>query len=393
MKPFGHAALAHWPLDPDIVYLNHGTVGVTPRRVLAVQQALRDEMERQPSRFLLRELTAIGVGPHDLPAPRLRLAAAAVARRFSVPPESLAFVDNATSGANAVLRSLTFGPGDEILVTDLTYGGVARTAAYVARTSGADLKVLELPFPVRDPGEMLAALEGALTPRTRIAVLDHITSETALVLPLAEMAALCRRRGVPVLADGAHAPGALPLDLPALGVDWYTGNLHKWGWSPRSSAILWAAPGRERGLHPPVISWGLDQGMSMEFDLLGTRDATAHLAAPAAFDLMEEVGVDDVRAYNHALVCEGARWLARRWDVEWRTPESMIACMATLPLPARAGADVAAARDLRDRVLREDRIEIQLHAARGRMWVRLSAQVYNEMADVERLGDAIAARV
>ena len=130
------------------------------------------------------------------------------------------------------------------------------------------------------PAGALAALSEALTPYTRIAVLDHVTSETALVLPLAGMAALCRERGVPVLADGAHAPGAIDLDIPALGVDWYVANLHKWAFAPRGCGVLWAAPDRREGLHPPIISWGLDVGWHQEFDWTGTRDPTPFLCAP-----------------------------------------------------------------------------------------------------------------
>jgi isopenicillin-N epimerase len=223
-------------------------------------------------------------------------------------------------------------------------------------------------------------------------VVDHITSETALLLPLAEIAARCRARGVPVLADGAHAPGAIALDIPVLGVDWYVANLHKWAWAPRSSGILWAPLGRQAGLHPPVISWGLDQGFTAEFDLVGTRDPSAHLAAPAAIAFLRELGFDAVRAHNHALAWSAAKLLAARWGTELPMPESMVATMATVPLPAGLGATREDAARLRDALLFEDRIEVQLHAARGRLWVRVSAQVYNEMADYERLAEAVTRR-
>ena len=386
--------LEHWALDPAIVYLNHGTVGAPPRRVLAAQQAIRDEIERQPAQFLLRELSTPPNGVLSRRGrPRQRDAADAVGAFLGAKGDDLVFVDNATAGINAVLRSLTFDPGDEILITDLGYGAIANAATYVARAHGAVVRVVSLPFPISDPGAALEAVVNALTERTRILIVDHITSETALVLPLAEIAARCRAKGVPVLVDGAHAPGAIALDIPALGVDWYTGNLHKWAWSPRSCGVLWCAPARQPALHPPVISWGLDHGMLAEFDWVGTRDPSAALAAPEGIAFMRELGVDAVRAYNHALVWEAAQWLSKRWGTALPAPECMIGTMATVPLPEKAGSTKEDGARLKDALLYEDHIEAQVHALRGRVWVRLSAQIYNDMSDIERLARAVEARV
>lgn len=390
--PFGHAMLAHWGLEAGALYLNHGTVGAPPRPVLAAQQAIRDEIERHPARFLLRELSAIRVGGPRAEPPRMRVAAAAVASRFGARGDDLVFVDNATAGANAVLRSLPFGAGDEILVTDHGYGGVTNVARYVARERGATLRVVELPYPRATPAGVLAAIDGALGERTRLALIDHITSETALVLPIVEIAALCRARGVPLLADGAHAPGALALDIPAIGADWYIANLHKWAWTPRPCGIVWCPPERQAALHPPVISWGLDQGMATEFDLLGTRDPSAALAAPAALDLFEEIGADRIREWNHRTVWEGAGRLVARWGEEIPTPEAMAGPMVTIPLPKRLGGDAEAAARLRDALLFEERIEVQVHARLGRLWARVAAQIYNEPVDFDQLAEAVAAR-
>jgi isopenicillin-N epimerase len=388
---FGRPMLAHWALDPKITYLNHGTVGAPPRRVLAAQQAVRDEVELQPSRFLLRDLAGhVGASPPAVPL--IREAAGKVAAFVGARPDDVAFVDNATTGANAVLRSLELAEGDEILVLDHTYGAVVNAAAYVARRQGARVVTAELPCPVRDPGEVVAALAAAITPRTRLAIVDHITAESALILPVAEIAALCRARGVAVMVDGAHAPGALALDLPALGVDWYTANLHKWAWSPRSCGFLWAPPERQQDLHPTVISWGLDQGFAAEFDWVGTRDPSPFLAAPAGIDFLEELGAAAVRDYDHALAWEGAKYLAAAWKTDFGTPEAMIGTMATVPLPQGFGSTRPEAMVLRDALLYEDKIEVQLHAFRERLWIRISAQIYNEMADIERLARAVLAR-
>ncbi len=390
MPDFGRHMLAHWCLDPTITYLNHGTVGAPPRVVLEAQQAVREEIERQPARFLLREVS--GVGAPAGSTPRLRAAAAEVAAFLGARGDDLVFVDNATTGVNAVLGSLDLREGDEILVTDHTYGAVAHAAGYYARRRGAAVRGVDLPHPVAGPDAVVEAVASALTPRTRVAVVDHVTSESALVLPVAGIAARCRKNGTRVLVDGAHAPGAIPVDIPALGVDWYTGNLHKWGYSARSCGILWAAPERQAGLHPPVISWGLDQGFAMEFDWTGTRDPSACLTAPRGLEFMRELGVDAVRTYNHGLAVEAARYLAGRFGTRFDTPESMIGTMATVPLPRGTGSTREEALALRAAIFGEDRIEIQLHAGHGGLLARVSGQVYNDMADVERLAEAVLAR-
>ncbi|MGZ8256099.1 MAG: aminotransferase class V-fold PLP-dependent enzyme [Burkholderiaceae bacterium] len=389
MHTFGHAMLAEWPLDQAITYLNHGTVGVTPRRVLAAQQAIRDEIERQPSRFLLRELTKVAVGRPRSEPPRLRQAAAIVAPFLGARGEDLVFVDNATTGANAVLRSFPFEPGDEILVTDHGYGGVTNAATFAARQRGAAVRTAMIPWPVRSADEITGACVAAIGPKTRLAVIDHIAAHSGLTFPIADIARRFHERGVAVLVDGAHAPGAIPLDIASLGVDWYVANLHKWLWVPRSSGILWAAPDRQADLRPAVVSWGLDQGFTTEFDLPGTRDPSPHLSAPAAIAFMQELGVEAVQRYNHSLAWDGAHHLARRWGTEFLAPESLVGTLATVELPPSAGSTEEEAATLRDRLLFEDRIEVQMHAARGRVHARISAQIYNELSDIDRLADAV----
>jgi isopenicillin-N epimerase len=390
---FGRRMLAEWPLEPGLTYLNHGTVGVTPRRMLAAQQQIRDEIERQPSRFLLRELTAVAMGARHTGKPRLRAAAEAVAAELGARGDDLVFVDNATTGANAVFRSLPFSAGDEILVTDFGYGGVTRAAMFAARERGAAIRSVAMPYSPPSDQAIIEACCAAVGPDTRLLVIDHITSQTALILPVAAIAARMQERGVAVLVDGAHAPGAIAVDIPALGVDWYVANLHKWMWVPRSSGVLWARPERQRSLHAAVISWGLDQGFTGEFDAPGTRDPSAHLTAPAAIAFMRELGGAAVRSYNHALAWGAAQRLAEKWGTSFDTPESMIGTMASVPLPEAAGSTAEQASALRDALLFEDRIEVQVSAFRERLYARVSAQIYNEMADVDLLADAVARRV
>lgn len=387
---FGHAMLGEWLLDPDVAYLNHGTVGATPRVVLETQEEIRREIERQPSAFMLRQLVHL-VGAAEPSPSRLRAAAETVGAFLGAAGEDLVFLENATTAVNAVLRSFPLEPGDEVLITDHTYGAVANATEYACRRAGARAVKAELPYPVADPGEVVEAVARALTSRTRLAILDHITSDTALVLPVAALTALCRERGVKVMIDGAHAPGMLELDIPALGADWYTGNLHKWLFAPRGCAVLWAAEAAQRELHPAVVSWGLDSGFTAEFDWTGTRDPSACLAAPAGIAFLERLDPAAARAYNHDLVRDAAAMLAQRWGGEPGAPETMTGSMAMVALPPRAGADKAEAERLRDGLLFEARIEVPVMAWRDRLWLRLSAQVYNEMEDFERLAAAIPA--
>jgi isopenicillin-N epimerase len=395
MSRFGRKALADWPLDPSVTYLNHGTVGATPNRVLAAQDAIRREIERQPAKFLLRELSEIAVGSPRREPPRLRVAAARVARFLGAEGSDLAFVDNATTAINAVLRSTPLREGDEIVIGDHAYGAIRYSADFRARETGARVRVVEIPGPPYAPGPVLDAFDAALSEsrgRCRLAIVDHVTSESALRLPTEAIVARCRAGGVPVLVDGAHAPGALPLDVSSLGVDWYSANLHKWAFTPRASGFLWVAPERREGLHPTVISWGLGQGLNAEFDLTGTRDPSPFLAAPEAIAFFRSLGVEAVRAYNHGLAWEAARHLSRRWGTKLGMEEEMVGTMATVQLPDRMGSTPEDAARLRDALLFEDRIEIQLHAWRDRLWVRVSAQVYNDARDVERLAAAVEAR-
>ncbi|HUR34921.1 MAG TPA: aminotransferase class V-fold PLP-dependent enzyme [Vicinamibacterales bacterium] len=389
---FGRHLRDEWLLDPAIIYLNHPTVGATPRQVLAAQRAIQDEAERQPSRFMLRELTAIVVGRARPDRPRLRVAADAVGAFVGARGDDLVFVDNTTTGANAVLRGYPFEAGDEILVSDLGYGGVTLAAHFAARERGATVRTVAIPPPWRSEA-VADAFEQAVGPRTRLAVVDHIAAEAAIVFPLADIAARLRRRGVAVLADGAHAPGSIPLDVPAQGVDWYTANLHKWAFVPRSSGFLWAAPERQATLHPAVISWGLDQGFTTEFDMVGTRDPSPHLAAPAAFAFIERLGgLAAIHAYTHDLCWQGAHLLAKRWGTTFDTPRAMIGAMASITLPPSLGSTSDDAATVRDGLLFDDGIEVAVHAAGGRLHMRVSAQVYNDLSDYETLAEAVARR-
>ncbi|HEV2986369.1 MAG TPA: aminotransferase class V-fold PLP-dependent enzyme [Vicinamibacterales bacterium] len=391
MLTLGRGMLEHWLLDPECTYLNHGTVGAPPRRVIQKQQALRDEIERQPSRFMLRELN----GHRPMPwraVSRLREASDQVAGFLGSRPDDLVFVPNVTTGLNAVLGSLPLGPGDEVVITDLAYGAIAFATAAVCDCGGATLRTVHLEYPMRDAGDVVEPIVRALTPHTKLVVIDHVTAQTALVLPVVAVAAECRARGVPVLVDGAHVPGSRPLDIPSLGVDWYAANLHKWAHAPRGCGILWAAQERQSLLRFPVVSWGHDKGFRDEFEHTATADPTSYLAAPEGIALLHEWGFDACVKYMHGLAWEAADILTERWRTKFEIPRDMVGTMVTVPLPQDAGTTDADAERLRLVLLLEENIEVQLHAWRGRLWARVSAQIYNDRLDITRLADAVARR-
>ena len=365
----------HWTLEPGALFLNHGSFGATPRVVLDAQTAWRDRMERQPVRFFVSELPGL-----------LNEASAAVAEFLGSPAKDLVFVENATSGANAVLRSLRFQPGDAILYLSHGYNAVVRTLEHVAGASGASLRELYLPCPVRDTAQILHKLSESLNKTVKLAVLDHVTSFSGLVLPLQEMVAMCRARGVPVLVDGAHAPGMLPLDLPAIGADWYVGNLHKWLCAAKGTAVLYASERGQEHLHPTVISHGYGQGFHAEFDFVGTRDCSGWLASTAALDFHRALGPEALRAYNRGLALWGRSLLMEGLGAVPAGPEDMIGSLAAVRLPESFGpGTLEVARQLHDALWTRHSIEVPVSAWGGGLWLRVSGQAYNERWEYEEL--------
>jgi len=378
MPVLGAAIRGEWALDSDWLTVNHGSYGAAPKSVLAAQHEWRRQMEAQPTRFFSRVFPGA-----------LREAAAALGAFTGAKGEDIAFVTNATEGCNAVLRSLALRPGDEVLVLTHGYGAVRNTVHYVTERAGARMTQANVPFPDPDEARVLAALEAALTPRTRLAVLDHITSASALVLPIAAMTALCRAAGVPALIDGAHGPGQITLDLPALGADWYAGNCHKWLCAPKGCGFLWAAPERQADLHPVTLSHGLGSGFLAEFDWTGTRDPSAWLTVDTAIAFHAHLGGPDLRARNATLATEATALLAGQLNTDVGASGAFAGAMGVVRLPVSGPATPERARAIRERLLNA-RTDAPVLALEGGLWVRLSAAAYNERADYERLADIVA---
>lgn len=378
---YGHALRAHWSLDPAIRFLNHGSYGAAPHPVLAAQSRWRTALEREPVRFMVDELPAA-----------LRAAGTRLAGFVGASPSRLAFVENATAGANAVLRSLRWRAGERIVIANHAYPALKNTARFVAERHGLTVVEARVPWPLPGPEALVAAYAEALAGGARIAIIDHIFSPLAVVTPIEPIVELCRAQGTAVLLDGAHAPGLLPLSLDALGergVDWYVGNCHKWLCAPKGCGFLVATPAGQRDLHPAVISNYFGEGYEREFGWTGTGDPSARLAITAALDFIEALGVVRYRDALREQARAAAALIARAWGVEPGAPAGMFAGMVTLPLPVTEPGTPETAARWRLKFLREHGIEVPVNAIGGRLWIRISAQVYNELSDYEALARAL----
>lgn len=385
----------HWTLDPAITFLNHGSFGATPRVVLEKQTALRAQMEREPVRFFVRELE-----------PLLDDARRTLAAFLGADVAGLAFVPNATAGVNAVLRSLDLDKFDELLVTNHEYNACRNTLDYVAGLAGAKVVVAEIPFPIDSPDVVVERVLEKVTDRTRLLLIDHITSQTALILPVERLVEELASRGVDTLVDGAHAAGFLPLDLRALGAAYYTGNLHKWVCAPKGAAFLYVRENRRLGLRPIAISHGANASRTdrsrfhLEFDWTGTFDPTAWLSVPAALEFMaSHVGLQggwpEVMRRNSALAVAARDLLCDALGIAPPAPDSMLGAMAAVPLPdgTQDTAPSLYGDPLQDTLLYDHSIEVPLvpwpHPPKRVL--RVSAQLYNELGDYEKLAAALRA--
>lgn len=393
MTPTVEGLRHHWSLDPDIVFLNHGSFGATPTAVLDHQTALRSQMEAEPVQFFVRDAP-------DL----LHIAIERGAAFVGADPRGFAYVANATTGVNTVLASIQLEPGDELIVTDHEYNACRNALVRTAERTGATIRSVRLPFPVRHPHEIVDAIAAAFTPRTRLLLIDHVTSPTGLVLPIAEIAAACRDAEVEILVDGAHAPGMIDLELDALGVDYYTGNFHKWVCTPKGVAILWIAKQHRHRVRPLVTSHGANmpadepwEHFRHEFDWVGTTDPTGVFAVPFTIDHIASLvpgGWPEVRRRNHALALTGRALLCEAFHEIELAPASMIGALAAVRIPDGETTSQRSPFDLdpdQDVLLREHRIEVPLvpWPAPPERLVRISAQLYNTHNDMQRLVEAL----
>jgi isopenicillin-N epimerase len=380
-----------WQLDPDVDHLNHGSFGATPIAVLGEQQRWRDEMERNPVRFMVESYQ-----------PALEKARDALASFIGADPEGLVFVNNATAGVNGVLRSLesVFGPGDEIVTTDHGYNACRNAVEVSVAKAKVTVRVAMVPFPIAGSDAVVEAVLGQVTERTRLVVIDHITSPTGLVFPV-ERIVEALEPDVAVLVDGAHAPGIVPLDLEALGASYAVGNCHKWMCAPKGAGYLHAREDRRDNLAHAVISHGYNGGwpgsgspFHARFDWIGTDDPSAWLSVPAAINTMGTLHPDGwpgVRRANHELTLAGRDRLLDALGVDPPAPNEMIGSLAAVPLPDPRHESASIFDDLTERLRHRHRIEVPVFTwpeAPHRV-IRISAQLYNTTDQYERLAVAL----
>ncbi|MGZ8937828.1 MAG: aminotransferase class V-fold PLP-dependent enzyme [Limisphaerales bacterium] len=390
-KPAANPRL--WWLDPKITFLNHGSFGACPKAVLNHQSELRHKLEREPVAFMVRELE-----------PLMDKARAALARFVGAKANNLVFVRNATSGVNAVLRSLEFKRGDEILVTDHEYNACRNVVDFVAERSGARVVVAPIPFPLANEEQIITPMLERVTHRTRLALVDHITSQTAVVMPLQRIVRELESRDVPVLVDAAHAPGMVPLELTKLGASYYTGTCHKWICAPKGAALLHVREDRQKEIRPTVISHGANSQrkdrsrFQIEFGWAGTWDPTAVLSVPFAIEYFGSLlpgGWSEVLKRNRSLALAARTLLCDELEIEPPCPDSMIGSIASLPIadgksvkPPKTPLYLDA---LQEKLFKQWHIEVPVipWPAPPKRLLRISAQLYNFLPQYERLGEAL----
>lgn len=375
--------LDHWLLDPAIAFLNHGSFGACPKPVLLTQQQWRDRLERQPLQFLGSDIETL-----------LDAALSELSAFVKCPAVDLAFVTNATTGINTVLRSLTLTSGNELLTTSHEYNACRNALNYVAERSNATVVVADIPFPIASQQQIIDAVLGKVTDQTTLVLLDHVTSQTGLILPLKELISQLTAWGIATLIDGAHVPGMLPLNLMDLQPTYYVGNCHKWLCAPKGSAFLYVQPERQPDIRPLTISHGANapqrdrSRFRLEFDWMGTTDPSSHLSVPSAIDFMGALlpgGWAELMQHNHQLAIAARQILCETLNVAPPAPDTLLGALAVVPLP-----DGDAVR-LHNALLAEYRIEVPIipwgHEL-GRQ-VRISAQIYNSLEQYEYLAIAL----
>jgi isopenicillin-N epimerase len=361
-------------LRDDVVFLNHGSFGACPKPVFDEFQHWQLELEEQPVLFLGRRFGGL---MYD--------ARAALAGFVGADPDDVVYIPNTTTGVNLVARSLALEPGDEVLSTNLEYGAAERSWQWICRARGARFVRQPVPLPIESRDAVVDAVWSGWTERTRVLFLSHITSTTALILPVEQLIERARDAGVISIIDGAHAPGQIPVDMEAIGADFYTANCHKWLMAPKGAAFLYARRDRQELLDPLIVSWGnlsqADSRFVQENEWQGTRDVAAYLSVPAAIRFREEHNWPEVQDCCFDLLVSARRDLERVTGLPALCPpdRNWIRQMASQPIPVRRG------EELQKILYKNYRVEIPVVEHNGEFYIRVSIQGYNTQADVDAL--------
>ena len=381
----------NWLLDREITFLNHGSFGACPIPVLEAQTCFREQLEKEPLRFFMREFE-----------PLLDHARNELAAFVGAGADELAFVPNATTGINAVLRSLSFAPDDELLTTNQEYNACRNAIDFIASRTGAKVIVAEVPFPIESQAQVIEAILKCVSPKTKLALLDHIVSQTGLIFPIKQLVSELANFGVDVLVDGAHAPGMVALNLEEIGAAFYTGNCHKWLCAPKGAGFLYVRRDKQDTIRPTTISHGANSPRTdksrfqLEFDWMGTADPSPYLCVPVAIDFMGSLldgGWPELMAKNHALALAGRQILLDKLDLPLPCPDAMVGSMAVVPLPDENSEAVAKGgiAPLQEALWEIFKIEVPVipWPDSSKRLVRISAQYYNSLPQYEYLAKAL----
>lgn len=380
---------ARFPIRDGLTMLNNGSYGLTPEVVRDAQRELRCRMEEDPVRFFKADL-------EDYCDDARR----AIAGFTSTRPEDIALVPNGTFAVATVLNNLDLRPGDEVLVTDHEYMASFNELGKVCRQTGASVVVAKIPFPDVSPERVIESVTSAMTDRTRIVMISHIASASALIMPVKAIVEEAKRRGIATFLDGAHTPGQIDLHIGELDPTWYAASCHKWLMCPKGTGFIYASPNRRDGFKPMVLSCRVHEhrperaAFLCDFDYTGTNDYTGNLVIPVAIEHMGAQlpgGWDELRRRNHDLVVRGAAIVCEAIGIEQRVPESMIGSMVSIPLPGACEASNLLGEGLWDRLYLNHGLQVPVWDLPGvcaRM-TRVSAQLFNTIEDYERLGEAL----
>lgn len=376
-----------WSLDPTVTFLNHGSFGACPKAVLAAQQQLRSQLEQEPLRFFGREWE-----------PLLDDARNKLAVFVGADAKDVVFVSNATTGVNSVLRSLTFSADDEILTTNHEYNACRNALDFIASRTGVRVVVAKIPFPIESPQQVVAAVIEQVSPKTRLALLDHVTSQTGLIFPIQQLVQELQERRIDTLVDGAHAPGMIAFNLEEIGATYYTGNCHKWLCAPKGAAFLYVQRDKQLEIRPLTISHGANSPRTdktrfqLEFDWMGTNDPTAYMCVPEAIAFMDSLlpgGWPELMQRNHQLALEARQLLCEALSVQPPCPKEMIGSMAIVPMPTTL--ENRDFMSLHDELFDRFGIQVQVMPWQEspRLLVRISAQIYNTRSQYEYLAKVL----
>lgn len=372
----GHNIKKEWLLDEEITFLNNGSFGSVPKIILEEYEKLNRLIEKEPLEFFLRQYF-----------PMIRESAKKLADFVGVSSEDLVFVENATAGVNTILSSITplLNQDDEILYTNYVYPAVKNAIHYICKKTGAKAQEIIIPYPIEDNKIIINSIEEGLSRKTKIAVIDQIASSTSIILPIKDIVQICRANGTLILIDGAHSPGMIDLNIKDLNPDFFVGNCHKWLYTPKGTALLYCRKELQEFIHPLVISLDYEKGFTNEFDWVGTRNPASWLSVPKALEFYNSIGKQEIISYIHNLSIDASELLIQELNINMNLNRQLHGAMVSFPIENENISNKTNPNELRNLFYDKYRIEIPFFNFNGRILFRISAQIYNEFSDYEKL--------